>query len=259
MTRRRAVRRRKGDNYIIPFNEGSSQGNVWKAYPVYDWSTEDVWTAPKLMGWDYNHCYDHMEMMGIPHHSQRCSPPFGEEPLGGLHMWAECFPDVWDKMVERVPGVGAALRYARTELWAYGGLPEKPHGMPWIDFILNYIKKFDPAVQPMIAKRITDSITVHSRKTTLPITVTTRHPVSGVSWNYLLKIAMRGDFKQRNPPVMGLRIDEQGRTVASQWHKYVKEIRDLLESGEFADLTYPGRLPADLDSIIPDYAKDLTK
>jgi predicted phosphoadenosine phosphosulfate sulfurtransferase len=211
------------------------------------------------MGWDYNHCYDHMEMMGVSHVQQRCSPAFGEEPLGGLDQWAQCFPEIWEKMSERVPGVGAALRYAKTELWAYGSLPDKPAGMPWMEFLLLYIKKFDPDVQEQIASRIRQSIIVHAKKTLTPITVKTRHPITGVSWNYLLKLAMRGDFKERNTPTMGVRTDEQGRAVPQQWQAYVREIRDMLEDGTFSELGFPGRLPADLDSLIPDYAKEITK
>jgi hypothetical protein len=67
---------------------------------------------------------------------------------------------------------------------------------------------------------------------------------------------MRGDFKQRNPPVMGVRIDEQGRTDASVWKKYVVELTGILEAGTFPDLGHTGRLPADLTSIVPDYAKE---
>lgn len=260
MTRARAVRRKAVDNFIIPIKDApTAQGNVWKAYPVYDWKTEDVWTAPRMFGWDYNHCYDHMEMMGIPHHSQRCSPPFGEEPLGGLHMWAECFPEVWDKMVERVPGVGAALRYARTELWAYGGVPEKPVGQTWVSFLTKYITQFPEKDQHLIAKRIQDVISIHYRKTTMPILVKNRHPDSGVSWNYLLKLAMRGDFKQRNPPTFAMKLDSEGRTEPKYWHRYVGELEQAREDGTLGELSFTGRLPMDLMSLIPPYAKEYTE
>lgn len=257
MVRTRAVRRKKGDNFIIAVKDSpTSHGNLWKAYPVYDWLTEDVWTAPAKLGWDYNHCYDHMEMMGIPHHSQRCSPPFGEEPLGGLHMWAQCFPEVWDKMVERVPGVGAALRYARTELWGYGSVPDKPVGQTWTDFLMKYIGQFPPESQKMIGKRITDMLKLHYSKTTMPVLVENKHPWSGVSWKFLLKIAMRGDFKQRNPPTYSLALDSEGRTMPKYWHRYVAELQEILEEGRLGELNYTGRIPADLNTWIPDYAKE---
>lgn len=256
MTRRRAVSRKRVDNYLVKYDSPTSRGNVWKAYPVYDWTTEDVWTAAKQLGWDHNYAYDHMEMMGMPHSAQRCSPPFGEEPLGTLSMWAECFPDLWDKMVDRIPGVATAARYSTTELWAYKKLPLKPEGMDWSTFLLFYVNKFPKDVRLQIGKRLTDTVNVHYRKTSQPITVTTNHPISGVSWNYLLRIAMRGDFKQRNPPAYKLRMDEHGRTVAVQWKKYIDELREILEDGTFGDLAYTGKLPNDLTEFVPDYAKD---
>lgn len=58
-------------------------------------------------------------MAGVPISQQRCSPPFGVEPLQKLHPYASCFPELWDKMVDRVPGVGSAVRYALTELHGF--------------------------------------------------------------------------------------------------------------------------------------------
>ena len=88
-----------------------------KCYPVYDWTTKDVWTAPRLLGWDYNTFYDVLEMAGVGHAQQRCAPPFGDEPLRDLHVWQETYPELWDKMCVRVPGAQAAARYANTSLY----------------------------------------------------------------------------------------------------------------------------------------------
>ena len=38
---------------------------------------------------------------------------------------------------------------------------------------------------------------LHYQKTKEPILPKTPHPVSGISWEFLLKIAVRGDFKGR--------------------------------------------------------------
>ena len=154
LTRRRIVTSKKIDNYITRYGEDTSQGNLWKAYPIYDWVTEDVWTLPAERGFDYNRAYDRLEMAGVSHSIQRCSPAFGEEPLQKLHTYAACFPDVWEKMAERVPGVGAAVRYALTELYSYHGRPEKPAGMPWPQFIAHYLRKYPPKDAALIATRI---------------------------------------------------------------------------------------------------------
>lgn len=253
LTRQRALRMRDHDNWIIPPSE--SPRNMWKLYPVYDWRTEDVWTAPAKLGWDYNKHYDTMEMLGISHGQQRCSPAFGEEPLGGLWKWAECNPEIWDKMVDRVPGVGAALRYARTELYGFGGMPVKAVGVPWTEYLTSFVAKYPDDTQKMLLTKLQDNLSLHYRKTLDPILVKSPHPISGISWNYLLRIAMRGDFKGRNQPHMKIMLGEDGRPLPKYWIKYVDEYREIMASGLAAELNHTGEFRHP-DDVMPIYVKE---
>lgn len=228
---------------------GTSAGNVWKGYIIYDWGTEDVWRAPGVMGWDYNRAYEHMEMLGISKHQQRCSPAFGEEPIGKLHVFAEAFPEVWHKMVERVPGVGAAYRYARTELYGYGTLPELPEGMTWQDFVRHFVEQHPPSLRPQLAKRLSEMIRSHYRITTHPILKDAYHPDSGCSWEFLLKVAMRGDTKERKQPSHNCTSDPVKR--AGMWRKYAETLNTALADGSFSQLAYPRRPPRDPFALIP--------
>lgn len=259
LTRRRAVTRKKGDNFIVKYSDKTDRGNLWKGYPIYDWETEDVWTAPAVKGWDYNHAYDHLEMAGISPGMQRCSPAFGEEPLQKLHTYASCFPDVWERMVDRVPGVGAAARYALTELYSYHGRPEKPAGMPWGDFLKHYLAKFQPKDQRSIAKRISMEIKNHYRRTKDPIAAHAPHPDTGISWDWLLMLAMRGDFKGRKQA--GGRIitldDGTRRALPKYWTRYARDLQASIDAGTTDELGYPGRrFPTDPWALVPDYAKE---
>jgi len=200
LTRQRAVTKKRFENYLIPYTGPTSHGNVVKAYPVYDWREEDVWTAPAIMDWDYNKGYDALEMAGVAKSVQRCSPAYGEEPLQKLWSFSHAFPEVWDRMCERVPGAATAARYALTELYAYHGRPERPPDMPWEDFLFSYIAQFRPDDQKIIVKRLQDEIGRHYAKTNDPILEKAPHPQTGVSWNWLLMLAMRGDFKKRKQP-----------------------------------------------------------
>jgi predicted phosphoadenosine phosphosulfate sulfurtransferase len=128
---------------------------------------------------------------------QRCSPAFGEEPLQKLWTYRTCFPELWDKMLERVPGVAAAARYATTELYGYGGRPAKPASMTWEAYVLSFLGRFEPPVASKVAARLRQEIASHHQQTADPIIPKAPHPISGVSWDYLLAIAMRGDFKHR--------------------------------------------------------------
>lgn len=227
MTRYRAVTKKKIDNYIIRYEPPTDRGNLWKVYPIYDWATEDVWTAPDEFGWDYNTTYDALDKAGVPPHMQRCSPPFGEEPLQKLWTYKKCFPEIWDRMVNRVPGANTAVRYALTDLYSYGGVAEKPEDMEWEEFLIHYIKKFNPKDQKRISKRIHDEINRHFNKTTDPIMPTAPHPKTGVSWKFLLRIATRGDFKNRSQAAMTIDTNNLDR----HWKKYNAELAEFRKGG----------------------------
>jgi predicted phosphoadenosine phosphosulfate sulfurtransferase len=258
--RHRAVTRvgPTGMNFINKFDQGTSRGNLWKSYPVYDWSHHDVWTAPALKGWDYNRAYDRLEMAGVPISLQRCSPAFGEEPLQKLHTYASCFPEVWAKMVDRVPGVGAAARYALTELYCYRDRPDKPAGVTWPDFILHYARKFQPADAAFIADRLRREIKLHYQHCSQPISETAPHPLTGLSWDFLLMVAMRGDFKGRKQAGVRVHHDAQHRPEPRYWRRYASELADVIDEGRFAELAHPGPPPADALDLIPAYAREET-
>jgi len=97
LVRLRGVTNRKEDNYLAV----TAVKTVTAVKPIYDWNTDDVWTAPKKFGWDYNRSYDFMDKAGISPASQRIAPPFGEQPMAALWQWQVCWPELWDKMVER--------------------------------------------------------------------------------------------------------------------------------------------------------------
>lgn len=246
ITRLRAVTKRKIDNYIVKYGGKTDRGNLWKAYPVYDWKTEDIWAAPKKFGWDYNHAYDLLEMAGVGAGLQRCSPAFGEEPLQKIHTYAQCFPEVWAKMSERVPGVGAAYRYALTELYAYRDRPEKPPGMAWPDWCAHYLKKFRPGDAAMVADRIKSDIETHYRKTTHPIALKAPHPITGMCWYFIFTVAMRGDFKKRKQ--QGSKLNKPPEKL---WADYADDLAASLQAGTYGELAYPRAFPANPYDLIP--------
>lgn len=223
--RHRTVTWRKSDNWITPstFNQVGGR-NILNMYPIYDWTATDVWTAPHLYGWDYNHTYDVYEAMGVPVDQQRCSPAFGEEPIQGLYQWAEAFPDMWHSMGERVPGVQAAARYARTELYGYGGTPPKPPDESWGDWLEHWLSKHDDDVRDHASHRIRTFISTHRNYTKDPILPRTAHPVTGLSWRFLTRIAMRGDMKNRAAVVTA---------DPARWEKWNAEADQLRAEGRF--------------------------
>jgi predicted phosphoadenosine phosphosulfate sulfurtransferase len=201
VNRRRAMTSRKGDNFISPdwrrTKGGFGFGNVYSAYPIYDWSAEDVWRAPARFGWDHNRSYDAMEMLGLTPHQQRVAPPFGEEPLQNLWIYQQAWPELWDKMAKRVPGAAAASRYARTVLYAHGEIPQKPDDMPFETFILGMLTKHKDDARRQVAYRIRRDIERHYARTADPIVFWAPHPITRLTWRMLCRVAIRGDLKAR--------------------------------------------------------------
>lgn len=85
--------------------------------PIYDWTTKDVWLAVKEKNWDYNEAYNVMTRFAIPRDRQRIAPvtmtPHGI-PL--LQMASKAWPDWFDRLAIRLPGVRLAAMYGRQVL-----------------------------------------------------------------------------------------------------------------------------------------------
>ncbi len=230
ITRLRAVTRKVNENYINKYTETTDRGNLWRAYPIYDWRTSDVWTAVDKFGWDHNSAYDIMEMAGLAHLSQRCSPPYANEPLQKLWTYAVCFPDVWEKMVDRVDGAAAAARYAKTELYGFRTRPKKPDGVSWEAWLTTLLKQWpDQEARANVADRLREEISKHFLKTSDPLVVFAPHPLSGVSWDFLAMIAMRGDDRNRKSPLVRV---SQLEKMPEYWKKYNAERAELESRNE---------------------------
>jgi predicted phosphoadenosine phosphosulfate sulfurtransferase len=175
---------------------GPRNGHNYPVSPIYDWTTFDVWTAPRLFGWDYNRSYDIMSMLGVAPSTQRVCPPYGEEPLGGLWIYAQGWPQLWHKMINRVHGAATAGRYANTELYGFGKL-QLPEGMSWRDWTYALLELYPKDLKGKVANNISNLIAQHKTKTNRPLHETEADLMTGLSWKFLAMIANRGDLKER--------------------------------------------------------------
>lgn len=189
--RHRAVAMKKQDNYISKPDKG-----IYFGYPIYDWDSKDVWKLVQMKDADYNHTYDLFNKTDMFNHflHQRVCPPFGEEPLRGLWVYAECFPELWHKMINRVAGARTAARYGNTELYSQG---YKPDQVSWREHVQNVLETYKGADKASVTTVVNEAIKAHNKKTADRIPENDPHPVSGVSWAFLSKIVTRGDFKGR--------------------------------------------------------------
>jgi len=132
--------------------------NIFNAYPVYDWTVEDVWTANAKQGWDYNKLYDLFYQAGVPIGKQRVASPFHECGIENLKLYKVIDPKNWAKMVGRTNGVNFAGLYGGTTAMGWKSITLPP-GHTWksyMEFLLdtlptetaeNYKKKLQKSIE----------------------------------------------------------------------------------------------------------------
>jgi len=195
LRRFQAVAQKVNDNYI------SRYGHFSISHPIYDWSSQDVWKLVHEWDIDYNKTYDIFNKTELSNKflTQRVCPPFGEEPLRGLWIYAECFPDLWHKMLNRVEGVATAWRYANTELYGVGGI-QKPDELSWKEYLSYIVDTYSGKEKKFVVENINRYITLHKDRAKDSIADIDANPLTGISYRWLCKIAHKGDFKGRQLP-----------------------------------------------------------
>jgi predicted phosphoadenosine phosphosulfate sulfurtransferase len=106
---------------------------VYNIYPIYDWSTEDIWHAVYKCNLKFNNIYELLYKNGVGIHQQRICQPFGADQRVSLNQWASLEPDTWHKIVNRVAGANFGNLYAKTSLLGYNKSEKPPH-MSWEEY-----------------------------------------------------------------------------------------------------------------------------
>lgn len=132
--------------------------DVWCASPMYDWSSEDVWHANFLKGYDYNHLYDLYYMAGLKVSQMRVASPFNDYSKDALNLYRVIDPEVWVKLVGRVQGANFANIYGKTKAMGYRNVT-LPEGHTWKSYTIflletlparlrnNYVRKFNTSIE----------------------------------------------------------------------------------------------------------------
>ena len=132
--------------------------NMYNAYPLYDWTTKDVWIANGREGFEYNKIYDLYYRAGVPVSQMRVSSPYHENAKDSLNLYRVLEPATWVKVVSRVNGANFAAIYGNTKLMGVGKIT-LPAGYTWrryVKFLLatlpegirrNYISKFKTSIR----------------------------------------------------------------------------------------------------------------
>lgn len=78
-----------------------------RAFPIWDWTFDDVWIALAKNHWKYNKIYDYQYQKGIPSRGMRVSALIHETSWKAIEVLQEFEPGTYDKFVRRVAGTSS--------------------------------------------------------------------------------------------------------------------------------------------------------
>lgn len=107
-----------------------TEREVYNFYPIYDWTTEDVWVATFKYDYLYNEFYEIMYKSGMSIHETRLCQPYGDDQKAGLNQFKFYEPETWGKVLLRVKGVNFGNIYAKTIATGTNKL-YKPDHLSW--------------------------------------------------------------------------------------------------------------------------------
>lgn len=99
-------------------------------YPIYDWTTKDIWVYLGKSGNPYNKLYDRMHQAGLKLSQMRICEPYGDEQKKGLWLFHIIEPETWNKIVARVAGVNSG-----SEFFVKNTIISKPDNQTWKSYV----------------------------------------------------------------------------------------------------------------------------
>lgn len=114
---------------------------VYNCYPIYDWRTEDIWTANAKQDWEYNGLYDVFYKAGVPVHKMRVASPFMSESKSSLGMYRVIDPHTWAKLCCRVQGANFLATYGKQLGYRSFKLPPGHTWKSFVKFLLDTLPK----------------------------------------------------------------------------------------------------------------------
>lgn len=137
--------------------------NIFNFYPIYDWKTEDIWTAYSKFNWDYNKLYDLYYQAGVSLYDMRVANPYHDCGVHALKLYRAIEPETWSKLLGRVNGANFAAIYGGTKAVGYKdiSLPKNHTWQTYVNFLLRslpiqtqniYLKKFNASKKYWLIK-----------------------------------------------------------------------------------------------------------
>lgn len=149
---------------ILNENKTMLKGKAWtkkntehtyNVYPIFDWRTDDIWTANAMFEWNYNKLYDIFYMAGIPIGNMRVASPFMSESKSSLNLYRVIDPHIWAKLCARVHGANFIATYGKQLGYKSFKLPE---GHTWKSFVKFLLETLPDAPAKNFKERFIQSI-----------------------------------------------------------------------------------------------------
>ncbi len=122
LNRFRAIASEKAEKY---------KNNIWinknKAYPIYDWTVNDVWVFNAKQNKSYNKLYDLFHLAGLSPEQMRVASPFNDCASSTLKLYKIIDPLNWGKMTGRVNGVNFVGLYGGTTAMGWKSITKPAH------------------------------------------------------------------------------------------------------------------------------------
>lgn len=128
-----------------------------RAYPIYDWQVEDVWTYYARSGSAYNKLYDLFYRAGLTVDAMRVASPFNNQANAVLHYYRVIDPETWGKMVGRVNGVNFTALYGNTTAMGWKGIT-KPAHFTWREYCFFLLDTLPPKLKEHYERILLTSI-----------------------------------------------------------------------------------------------------
>ncbi|MDR2551428.1 MAG: DUF3440 domain-containing protein [Desulfobulbus sp.] len=126
--------------------------STYSCFPIYDWGTEDIWTANGKNGWDYNKLYDVFYRAGVGIHEMRICQPYGDDQRIGLDLFRVIEPETWAKVVNRVSGANFGNIYCGSKMLGYRQV-NLPQGHTWKSYTKLLLASLPPEAQASYKER----------------------------------------------------------------------------------------------------------
>lgn len=165
----------KKANNLCWLVDSARHKDLFLAYPIFDWKTEDVWVANYKFQYDYNKLYDLFYQAGLTLNQMRVASPFNDAGIHTLKLYKVIDPNNWAKMVGRVNGVSFAGIYGGTTLmgWKSIKLPPNHTWKSYFYFLLStldketrehYLAKFEASRKSWLVGGAMDEETIRELK-----------------------------------------------------------------------------------------------